>query len=243
MCAIGPAVVAQDLRAISTPGLARLGDIAVLISLGLPVVPLLGLLRLADQLLPAPLEPRPPQRLKTLLSQALVLVAIELCLLLAGLGLIQCLSWAVGQVSTTLAGLIVILGALIVGAGLFTQMLSLPLLVHHRCLLQACLQLVRLPRKVLLYSIRHAIDLDSPHLVVRLVVIAHELLVVIRVERLRGPPQHPEVGRQALPDVENDLGEVVLKMMILARARVLDTARQFQSFQRQSLVRLLHLLL
>ena len=133
ICAIGPAVVAQDLRAISTPGVARLGDIAVLISLGLPVFPLLGLLRLADQLLPAPLEPRPPQRLKTLLSQALVLVAIELFLLLAGLGLIQCLTWAVGQVSTTLAGLIVILGALIVGAGLFTQVLSLPLLVHHRC--------------------------------------------------------------------------------------------------------------
>ena len=76
---------------------------------GLPVVPLLALLRLAGQLLPAPLEPRPPQLLKTLLSQALVLVAIELFLLLAGLGLIQCLSWAVGQVSTTLAGLIVIL--------------------------------------------------------------------------------------------------------------------------------------
>ena len=89
MCAIGPAVVAQDLRAISIPGVARLGDIAVLVSLGLPVVPLLGLLRLADQLLPSPLEPRPPQRLKTLLSQALVLVAIELFLLLAGLGLIQ----------------------------------------------------------------------------------------------------------------------------------------------------------
>ena len=72
MCAIRPAVVAQDLRAISTPGVARLGDIAVLVSIGLPVVPLLGLLRLADQLLPSPLEPRPPQRLKTLLSHALV---------------------------------------------------------------------------------------------------------------------------------------------------------------------------
>jgi hypothetical protein len=60
--------------------------------------------------LASPLEPRPHQRLKTLLSQALVLVAIELFLLLAGLGQIQCLSWAVRQVSTTLEGLIVILG-------------------------------------------------------------------------------------------------------------------------------------
>ena len=108
--------------------------------------------------------------------------------------------------------------------------------MDDRCLLQACLQLARLPRKVLLYSIRHAIDLDSPHLVVRLVGIAHELLVVIRVERLRWPPQNPEIGRQALPDVENDLGEVVLKMMNLARARVLDTARQFQCSRCQRLI-------
>ena len=133
MCAIGPAVVAQDLRAISTPGVARFGDIAVLISLGLPMVPLLGLLRFADQLLPAPLELKPPQRLTTLLGQALALMLIELFLLVVGLTLIQYLSWAVGQVSTTLAGLIVILGALILGAGLFTQVMSLPLLVHHRC--------------------------------------------------------------------------------------------------------------
>ena len=133
MCAIGPAVVAQDLRAIAMPGVAWLGDIAVMISLGLPMIPLLGLLRLADQLLPPPLEPRPPQRLSTLLNQALALVIIELLLLLAGLALIQGLSWAIGQVSTTLAGLIVILGALMLGAGIFTQVMSLPLLVHHRC--------------------------------------------------------------------------------------------------------------
>ena len=64
MCAIGPAVIAQDLRAISTPGVAPLGDIAVLISLGLKVVPLFGLLRLADQLLPAPLNQGHPNGLK-----------------------------------------------------------------------------------------------------------------------------------------------------------------------------------
>ena len=118
---------------VSAPWLARLGDIAVLISLGLPMIPLLGLLRLADQLLPDTMEARPPQRLSSLMSQSLVLVVFELLLLLAGLGLIQVLSWAVGHVSTSLAGLIVLLGALILGAGLFTQVLSLPLLVYHRC--------------------------------------------------------------------------------------------------------------
>jgi hypothetical protein len=44
------------------------------------------------------------------------------------------MSCAVGHVSTTtLAGLIVLLGALILGAGLLTQVLSLTLLVYHRC--------------------------------------------------------------------------------------------------------------
>ena len=94
---------------------------------------LTGLLRLADQLLPDTLEARLPQRLSNLLSQSLVLVVFELLLLIAGLGLIQFLSWAVGNVITTLAGIIVLLDALILGAGLFTQVLSLPLLVCHRC--------------------------------------------------------------------------------------------------------------
>ena len=106
--------------------LPRLRDIAVQISLGLPMIPSLGLLRLADQLLPDTLEARPPQRLSTLMSQSLVLVVFGLLLLLAGLGLIQFLSWAVGHVSTTLA---VLIGAQILGASLFTQLLSLPLLV------------------------------------------------------------------------------------------------------------------
>ena len=125
--AIAPAVVVQDLRIVSAPWLAQLRDIAVLISLGLPMIPLLGLLRLADQLLPDTLEARLPQRLSNLLSQSLVLVVFELLLLINGLGLIQFLSWAVGNVITTLAGIIVLLGALILGAGLFTQVLSLPL--------------------------------------------------------------------------------------------------------------------
>ena len=107
--AIGPAVVAQDLRMVSAPWLDQMGDIAVLISLGLPMIPLLGLLRLADQLLTDTLEARLPQRLSNLLSQSLVLVVLvvfELVLLTAGLGLIQFLSWTVGNVSTTLAGII-----------------------------------------------------------------------------------------------------------------------------------------
>ena len=82
---------------------------------------LTGFLRLADQLLQDTLEARPPQRLSSLMSQSLVLVVFELLLLLAGLGLSQFLSSAVGNVSTTLTGIIGLLGALILRAGLFTQ--------------------------------------------------------------------------------------------------------------------------
>ena len=85
------------------------------------MIPLLGLLRLADQLLPDKLEAQLPQRLSNLLSQSLVLLVFELLLLIAGFGLIKFLSWAVGNVSTTLAGIMVLLGALILRAGLFTQ--------------------------------------------------------------------------------------------------------------------------
>ncbi len=130
---IGPAVVGQDLRAMSAPWLQRLGDITVLISLGLPLVPLLGLLQLADQLLPDTLATRPTRRLTSLVPQTLALVSVELLVLVGWLAVVQCISGAIGHLSTTLAGLVVILGALILGLWFFTQVLALPLLVHHRC--------------------------------------------------------------------------------------------------------------
>ena len=50
--ASGPAVIGHDLRLAGSPWLNRLGDLSVLISLVLPPVPLLALLRLTDCLLP-----------------------------------------------------------------------------------------------------------------------------------------------------------------------------------------------
>ena len=58
-------------------------------------------------------------------------MVLELLLLLGGIGLIQSLSWAVGQISTALAGLVVLLGGLLLASWLFSQVLALPLLVHH----------------------------------------------------------------------------------------------------------------
>ena len=126
--AAGPAVLGEDLRRLGVPWL---GDLAVMLSLCLPLLPLLALLRLADQLLPPAESPRRTLPWPWLLRQAAGLVVLELLLLLGGIGLIQSLSWAVGQISTALAGLVVVLGGLLLASWLFSQVLALPLLVHH----------------------------------------------------------------------------------------------------------------
>jgi hypothetical protein len=141
----GLAVIGEDLRRL---GLAQLGDLAVLLSLLLPLLPLLGLLQLADALLPPHQQPqRPAGRRSFLLRQSLALLLMESLLPLGAIALIQSLSWVMGRISTTLAGLVVIGGGLLLLAWLFSQVLALPLLVHRRCrALQAMdqsLQLVR----------------------------------------------------------------------------------------------------
>ena len=129
LSAIGPALLGEDLRQL---GFGWLGDLMVAASLVLPLLPLLALLRLADQLLPAESASKPPLSWGWMLRQATGLVLLELLLRLGGLALIQTLSWAAGRMSTTLAGLVVVSGGLLMLAWLFSQVLALPLLVHHR---------------------------------------------------------------------------------------------------------------
>ena len=129
LSAIGPALLGEDLRRL---GLTWLGDLAVVASLVLPLLPLLALLKLADQLLPPESRPEPPIRWSWLLRQATGLVLFELLLVLGGLALIQTLSWAAGRLSTTLAGVVVVSGGLLMLCWMFSQVLALPLLVHHR---------------------------------------------------------------------------------------------------------------
>ena len=126
LSAIGPALLGEDLRQL---GFGWLGDLMVAASL---VLPLLALLRLADQLLPAESTTKHPRRWGWMLRQATGLVLLELLLLLGGLALIQTMSWAAGRMSTTLAGLVVVSGGLLMLVWLFSQVLALPLLVHHR---------------------------------------------------------------------------------------------------------------
>ena len=129
----GPAVVGHDLRLSESPWLNRLGDLAVMASLVIPLLPLLALLRLTDGLLPDRRDNRPSQSWRQLLRQAFTLALLELLLVLGGLGLIQSLSWMLGRWSTVLAGLSVVTGGLILLSWLFSQVMALPLLVHERC--------------------------------------------------------------------------------------------------------------
>ena len=89
-------MLGEDLRQLGVPWL---GDLAVVLSLFLPLLPLLALLRLADQLLPPAESPRRTLPWPWLLRQAAGLVVLEVLLLLGGIGLIQSLSWAVGQIA------------------------------------------------------------------------------------------------------------------------------------------------
>ena len=57
LSAVGPAVLGEDRRRL---GFAWLGDLVVVASLVLPLLPLLALLRLADQLLPEESMPERP---------------------------------------------------------------------------------------------------------------------------------------------------------------------------------------
>ena len=129
----GPAVVGHDLRLAESPWLNRLGDLSVLVSLVLPLFPLLALLRLTDTLLPDRREDRADQSWRQLVRQAFTLVLLELLLVLGGVGLIQSVSWMLGRWSTALAGLSELLGGMVLLSWLFSQIMALPLLVHERC--------------------------------------------------------------------------------------------------------------
>ena len=128
----GLAVIGQDLRQLDNAWLGRLGDLTVLLSLVLPLLPMLALLELADSLLPAGDVSRLKVPWRWILRQSLALLLLESLVMMGGIAVIQSLSWAIGQFSTTLAGLAVIVGGAMLLSWMFSQVLALPLLIHHR---------------------------------------------------------------------------------------------------------------
>lgn len=90
-------MIGHDQRLAESPWLNRLGDLSVLISLVLPMLPLLALLRLTDGLFPDRRDDFPQQSWRQLMRQGFTLVLLELLLVLGGVGLIQSLNWMLGR--------------------------------------------------------------------------------------------------------------------------------------------------
>ncbi|MGB1417043.1 MAG: hypothetical protein ACPHAS_02705 [Synechococcus sp.] len=130
---IGLALIGQDLRALHPSWLNHLGDLSVLGSVVVPIVPGIALLELADRDLPGHQRNGKQARRRSswVLQQSFILLVLEGLCLAGGLLVVQSLSWMLGHISPTLAGLSVIAGSLLLLHWLFTQVMALPLLVHH----------------------------------------------------------------------------------------------------------------
>ena len=130
---IGLALIGQDLRGMPAPWLNRLGDLSVLGSLIVPIVPSLALLELADHCLTGNQRElkTPRRRARWVLRQTFTLLVLEGIFLAGGVAVMQSLSWALGTISPTLAGFSVIAGSLVLLHWIYTQVMALPLLVHH----------------------------------------------------------------------------------------------------------------
>ena len=132
--AAGLGLLAQELQANSNSWVRHGGDAVWLLSFVVPLLPLLALLRLADNLLPGSAADDPPQareRLPWLLRQSLALVAIETLILLGGITTLRGLFNLLINHSGVLAAFSTVLGSGALLAWALSQLLALPLLIHH----------------------------------------------------------------------------------------------------------------
>ena len=132
--ATGLGLLAQELQASSHTLIRHGGDAIWLLSFAVPLLPLLALLRLADNLLPGSAADHPPQakeRLPWLLRQSLALVAVETLILLGGITTIRSLFNLLIGHSGVLAAFSALIGSAALLAWTLSQVLALPLLIHH----------------------------------------------------------------------------------------------------------------
>ena len=130
--ASGPAVVGHDLRLSESPWLNRLGDLAVMASLVVPLLPLLALLRLTDGLLPDRRDDRPSRAGDSCCARPSPWCCLSWCWCwgrridsVVELGA-RTLEHGLGRPERAAGGVVLL-------SWLFSQTLALPLLVHERC--------------------------------------------------------------------------------------------------------------
>ena len=134
--ATGLGSLAHELQRSTNPWIQSSGDLTWILSIALPLLPLLALLRLADTLLPSagPDDhdcPQAKERLPWLLRQSVALALIEALILLGGISTLRMISTALISHSGVLAAVTLILGGLGLLSWTIGQTLALPLLIHH----------------------------------------------------------------------------------------------------------------
>ncbi len=132
--AAGLGLLAQELQTSSIGWIRHGGDGIWVLSLTVPLLPLLALLRLADNLLPGGVAEDPPQakeRLPWLFRQSLALVAIEALILMGGITSLQGLFNLLITHSGVLAAVGTVMGSGVLLGWILSQLLALPLLIHH----------------------------------------------------------------------------------------------------------------
>jgi len=133
----GLGVLARDLQESGNRSLAMAGDVLLLLSIPASLGPLVSLLRLADQLLPtvtgseAAVNASRKRPLHWLIRQTTALAVLEGVVLIGGLSVIRILSRLIASYSGVLSITVLALGSLALAAWALSQILALPLLVHH----------------------------------------------------------------------------------------------------------------
>lgn len=133
----GLGVLARDLQESGQRGFEMTGNALLVLTIPASLGPLVSLLRLADQLLPsgagseAEASPGKGRPLRWLLRQTTALVLLEGVVFIGGLNVIRILSGLIASYSGVLSTAVLLIGFLALAAWALSQILALPLLVHH----------------------------------------------------------------------------------------------------------------
>ena len=133
----GLGVLARDLQESGQRGFEMTGNALLVLTIPASLGPLVSLLRLADQLLPtgagseAEASPGKGRPLRWLLRQTTALVLLEGVVFIGGLNVIRILSGIIASQSGVLSTAVLLIGLLALAAWALSQILALPLLVHH----------------------------------------------------------------------------------------------------------------
>ena len=133
----GLGVLARDLQESGQRGFEMTGNALLVLTIPASLGPLVSLLRLADQLLPtgagseAEASPGKGRPLRWLLRQTTALVLLEGVVFIGGLNVIRILSGLIASQSGVLSTAVLLIGLLALAAWALSQILALPLLVHH----------------------------------------------------------------------------------------------------------------